>query len=218
MKPYIAFFDLDNTLLSGSSGRYLVRYSYKNGLLSHSELVNGIYSSLLYRAGFTDSGEIVGRWIMKYRGWPEKKIRDFCARFFEDVLIHRVRREAREAVEFHRSNGGKTVILSASTTYICEPVRKHLGMDDCICTSLEAHNGVLTGRLAGKYCYGAEKLNRVILYCASSRRSLEDAFYYADAAADLPVLDKVGFPMCVTPARRLKRVARLRGWPVLWWR
>ena len=91
-------------------------------------------------------------------------------------------------------------------------------MDDCICTSLEAHNGVLTGRLAGKYCYGAEKLNRVILYCASSRISLEYAFYYADAAADLPVLDKVGFPMCVTPARRLKRVARLRGWPVLWWR
>ena len=73
MKPYIAFFDLDNTLLSGSSGRYLVRYSYKNGLLSHSELVNGIYSSLLYRAGFTDSGEIVGRWIMKYRGWPERR-------------------------------------------------------------------------------------------------------------------------------------------------
>ncbi len=218
MKPYIAFFDLDNTLLAGSSGRYLVRYSYKNGLLSHRELIFGIYSSLLYRAGLVDSGAIVARWIMKYRGWPEKKIRDFSARFFDDELAGRLRREAREAVEFHRANGGKTVILSASTTYICEPVRKHLGMDDCICTGLETHNGVLTGKLAGKYCYGAEKLSRVILYCASTAVSLEDAFYYADATADLPVLGKVGFPMCVTPARRLKRVARLRGWPVLRWK
>lgn len=218
MKPYIAFFDLDNTLLAGSSGRYLVRYSYKNGLLSHSELVFGIYSSILYRTGLADSGEVVARWILKYRGWPEKKIRDFSARFFDDVLLEHVRREAKEAVEFHRANGGKTVILSASTTYICEPVRKHLGMDDCICTALETRNGVLTGRLAGKYCYGSEKLNRVILYCASAGYSLEDAFYYADAVADLPVLDKVGFPMCVTPSHRLKRVARHRGWPVLRWK
>lgn len=218
MKPYIAFFDLDNTLLAGSSGSYLVRYSYKNGLLSHSELVFGVYSSILYRAGLADSGKVVARWIMKYRDWPEKKIRDFSARFFDDVLLEHVRREAKEAVEFHRANGGKTVILSASTTYICEPVRKHLGMDDCICTALETRNGVLTGRLAGKYCYGSEKLNRVILYCASTGHSLEDAFYYADAVADLPVLDKVAFPMCVTPSRRLKRVARHRGWPVLRWK
>lgn len=218
MKPFIAFFDLDNTLLSGSSGSHLIRYSYKNGLLGRSELLYGFYSSLLYRAKCMDAGEIVGRWIMKYRGWPEKKIRDFCARFFEDVLVHHVRPEALETVEFHRSNGAKTIILSASTTYICEPVRKHLAMDDCICTSLEVHNGVLTGRLAGKYCYGAEKLNRVILYCASGPCSLEDAFYYADGAADLPVLEKVGFPMCVTPDRRLKRVALLRKWPVLRWR
>ncbi len=218
MKPYIAFFDLDNTLLAGSSGRYLVRYSYKNGLLSHSELVFGIYSSLLYRAGLVDSGAIVARWAMKYRGWPEKKIRDYSVRFFEDVLTDRIRRSAAEAVAFHRANGGKTVILSASTTYICELVRKHLEMDDCLCTALEAENGVLTGRLAGKYCYGAEKLNRVILYCAATGNSLEEAFYYADSGADLPVLDKVGFPMCVTPGRRLRRIARLRGWPVLRWK
>lgn len=218
MKSYIAFFDLDNTILSGSSGSYLAVYSYKMGLLGRGELAYGIYSSLLYRAGFMDSGGIVDRWVAKYRGWPEEKIRGLSSSFFKDVLAGMVRRGAREAVEFHRSNGGKTVILSASTTYICEQVQRHLGMDDCICTSLEVQNGVLTGRLAGKYCYGTEKLNRVILYCASKRRSLEDAFYYADSPADLPVLDKVGFPMCVTPRRRLRRVARLRAWPVLNWK
>ncbi|HSV96366.1 MAG TPA: hypothetical protein VLM75_05450 [Spirochaetota bacterium] len=50
MKPYIAFFDLDNTLLAGSGGRCVVRFSCKNGLLSHRELVFGTYSSPLHRA------------------------------------------------------------------------------------------------------------------------------------------------------------------------
>ena len=38
---------------------------------------------------------------------------------------------------------------------------------------------------------------------------------YSDSAADLPFLEVVGRPVAVNPDRRLRRVARERGWPVL---
>jgi len=38
---------------------------------------------------------------------------------------------------------------------------------------------------------------------------------YSDSFSDVPMLEAVGQPAAVNPDRRLRRVARERGWPVL---
>ena len=38
---------------------------------------------------------------------------------------------------------------------------------------------------------------------------------YSDSYSDVPFLEAVGHPVAVNPDRRLKKIARLRGWPTL---
>jgi hypothetical protein len=46
---YIAFFDVDNTILKINSGEAFLRRAYKNGLLSTWKLIKAYYLAILYR-------------------------------------------------------------------------------------------------------------------------------------------------------------------------
>jgi HAD superfamily hydrolase (TIGR01490 family) len=215
MTRYIAFFDLDHTMLDTSSGRLFIKYAYRHGVISHRELLSGIAISMMHRFGLLNSVEIFDKWAIKFAGWPEIKMRDFTERFFIESAVQHVRPEIGKEIDFHRERGALTVILSASMIYMCEPLRRHLSMDDCLCTALEVQNGLFTGMVNGKYCYGQEKLIRAQALCTSMDIPIDDCYYYADSPADLPVLDKVGTPVCVSPGYALRRTARRRRWRII---
>ncbi len=44
---------------------------------------------------------------------------------------------------------------------------------------------------------------------------LTESWAYSDSATDLPMLEAVGHPVVVNPDRALRRIAQMRGWPVL---
>jgi len=117
----------------------------------------------------------------------------------------------------HNSNGGCTVILSATTRYLSELIKEHLGMRDIICSEMEVADGKYTGMPLGNYCYGEEKLIQAEKYCAKHGFDLKDAYYYGDSASDMPILEAVGNPMCVTPDKKLEKIAIQRHWTILRW-
>jgi HAD superfamily hydrolase (TIGR01490 family) len=217
MSRYLVFYDLDRTILNNSSGRLFIKYSYDRNLVSHRELLYGLYASFMHRLGFLDAEKILRKLVQKYKGLPEQRLLSFSRDFFSDVVVHHIRKGAPDEIRYHRERSAKNVMLSASMSFICDPVKEFLGLDDVLCTSLEVHNGFLTGRISGAYCYGMEKLRRAVSYCREENVPLESAYYYADARADLPVLSAVGNPVCVSPDRFLRNHALKRGWPVRNW-
>src|SRR5918992_3959445 len=52
-----AFFDLDKTLIEGSSALHFGRAAYKNGMVSRRQLVRDVWANLKFRVkGSTDEG------------------------------------------------------------------------------------------------------------------------------------------------------------------
>jgi HAD superfamily hydrolase (TIGR01490 family) len=217
MKNYIAFFDLDNTILNTSSGKLFVRYSFEKNVISFRELLLGLFIAVVNRMGLSDTEKTINKWAMKYKGTSESELIDFTRNWFQEMVVNHFRRGARDEINFHNRNGGKTVILSAATAYICNPVKDYLNMSDVLCTDLEVADGKLTGRIIGRYCYGEEKLLRAAEYCRLEGFQLERAYYYADSFSDLPVLERVMKPICVSPDRRLARIAQKRKWEIREW-
>ena len=129
MKDYIGFFDLDNTILDSSSGKLFIKYSFDNGIIGLRELIFGIYIGFIHRMGLYDTEETIKKWAMKYRGTSERELIDFSNRWFQEVVVNHFREAAVREIDYHSSNGGKTVILSAATTYICNPTRDFLKME-----------------------------------------------------------------------------------------
>ncbi len=214
---YVAFFDLDKTILKINSGEALLRRAYKNGLLSIWKLINAYYLAILYKLNFIDPSKIIERlsgWLAK---WPVKDIESLCNEIVEKDLIPAIRPEIINEIKIHKAQGAHLVILSSAIASICFPLAKHLEMHSVICSELEIVNQQYTGRPMGKFCFREEKLDRINQYLQWNNYSYEDSYYYADSIDDLPVLKSVGHPICVNSDRKLEKIAQEHNWVIHAW-
>jgi HAD superfamily hydrolase (TIGR01490 family) len=214
-RKYIAFFDLDRTIITINSGRTLVRYAYEQGLMPVNDLIKGIYLSLLYRLNLMDASRIVDSMVTWAKGVPEAMLKKVSDDMFKASLINSINTRVVSEITAHKNNGGCVVILSSSIRPVCQIVAHHLGIDDVICSDLEVMDGIYTGYPEGKLCFGEEKTVRLNEYCRQKNSSPSDAWYYGDSFSDFHVLSAVGNPVCVHPDKKLKKAARARGWKIL---
>ncbi|MBK8320831.1 MAG: HAD-IB family hydrolase [Betaproteobacteria bacterium] len=76
-------------------------------------------------------------------------IRDWC------------RLGALERIQWHKQQGHRLVMVSASLDLYLQPIVDELGFDDLLCTALSVERGVCTGLLKGANCRAAEKVSRL---------------------------------------------------------
>lgn len=215
---YIAFFDLDRTLIKAVSGTSLAREAWKSGLMKKSDLLQAIYLSIVYKLGIKDPLKIVTKMTGWVKGLSEETVEDLCSDVFFNILLPSLYQEAGTEIKMHKDKNAKVVILSSTLIPICRNISSFLGMDDFICSKLESVNGYLTGLPSGRLCFGEEKLVRLRKYCEINNSSPDSAWYYADANTDIPALSVVGTPVCINPENKLARLARKKGWKIYYWK
>jgi HAD superfamily hydrolase (TIGR01490 family) len=214
---YIAFFDIDQTIANSISGKALAKAAFRKGLLTHRDLANAIFLSLLFRLRLRDPLKIMDDMVSWVRSIPENEMIDLSIEVSREVILPSVYNEAIAELDFHKSNHARIVLLSSALSSVCREIAIHLQIDDIICSDLEVSNGLLTGRPFGHLCYGAEKAVRLQDYCIKNNVSPSEAWYYGDSISDLTALKAVGNPVCVNPDRKLRLEAIKRGWKIFRW-
>lgn len=214
---YVAFFDLDGTILNASSGMLMVKYLRKHGLLTpriRAGLAAARFTSTVGASPHVSMSALI--WF----AWKGKSAAASAARdraIFHEYVASAIRQDAVREISIHKERGGSSVLLSASVDTICDCVAQHLSMDDVICTKPQILDGRYTGRIEGRYCYGEEKRVQATAYAEARGISIDDCWYYGDAAADRFVLEAVGHPVCVQPDATLRAIAKEKGWQVAEW-
>jgi putative phosphoserine phosphatase / 1-acylglycerol-3-phosphate O-acyltransferase len=214
---YIAFFDVDGTLININSGKSLVKSGYKNGLISTKNFIQAFCLSLMFKFKLRDTGRIINGMAGWLKGLSEDTVKKLSDEVFFASLSHAIRPEIFSEIRYHKELNAKVVILSSAIQFVCLPLAKLLGIDDVICSELEVREGVFTGRFVGDLCYGDEKVNRLKVYCKEMNCSLEKVYYYADSISDFQALDAVGYPVCVNPDKKLAKVAGAKHWTIYEW-
>jgi HAD superfamily hydrolase (TIGR01490 family) len=215
--PSAAFFDLDRTLISGSSAFVLGVAAWRGKLVPTHQLVRDAASALAFKfAGASDetSEGVRDRILGAVKG---VRLDDLVALNADIVpkLMARVRPEAKHLLEQHRAAGRATYIVSASPIEVVEPFAKALGMTAGIGTRSAIVDGAYTGDLAGPFCYGPGKVEAIEEIARWEGLDLAQCWAYSDSASDLPMMEAVGHPVAVNPDAKLERLAGQRGWPVV---
>lgn len=212
---YIAFYDLDHTILDGNSATHLVQEAHKRGVMTERQFRHAIWLSILYKLNIGEPIRMINRMLSWLKGLKEESIMDLSREIFDQLIKDTIRSEILETIREHREKKGAVVLLSSASTPICKPVCQHLGLDEMICTSLESENGILTGKTHGKLVYGPEKMVRMLEFCRERKFDPMDAWYYGDSFTDRYVMEAVGNPVAVSPDKKLLKIARRKHWPIL---
>ncbi len=213
-KKYVVFIDLDNTLLSVNSGKITVLAAYKNGLIKFFELLNAFFLSVVYKLNIRIPEKTVIKMAAWLGGMKEELIINLSKEIVDRELIPTVRPSMINEIKFHQKKGATVVLLSAALPYVCEPIAKFVGINEVICSSMEIKQGVFTGKPQGKICLGKEKLVRAQQYCEKNSLSLSEAYCYADSDSDKYILAASGYPICVSPDKKLRKRALKNNWKI----
>lgn len=212
-----AFFDLDRTLISGSSAFVFGVTAWRRDLVPTAQFARDAFGALAFRlSGASDSTteQTRDRVLGAVKGVRQA---DLVALNGEIIpkLLSRIRPEARALLDLHRQAGRDTYIVSASPSELVAPLAQALGMTGGIGTVAEVVDGIYTGNLVGPFCYGAGKVEAINEIAGWEHYELDRCYGYSDSASDLPMLEIVGHPVAVNPDGPLERVANQRGWPTV---
>ena len=94
-------------------------------------------------------------------------LEDTARAFAADIVERHLRAEAIERADWHRTQGHRLVIVSASLAVYLRPIAQHLRFDAVLATELEVGDeGRLTGAMQGENVRGPEKARRLDAWLA----------------------------------------------------
>jgi HAD superfamily hydrolase (TIGR01490 family) len=212
-----AFFDLDRTVIKRSSALALAPAFRRHGLISRFDLVRSAFWQVLFvlrgasaervRAAAEDGMKILA-------GFSVEDMRRLVGDAMEPVLRPLVYDEPLHLVRRHRERGERVYIVSATLQEIVEHIADDLGFDGAIGSTCEIVDGVYTGRSL-RAAHGVGKADALRELAHFEGIDLAASTAYSDSYSDVPFLEAVGRPIAANPDRKLRRIARERGWEIV---
>ena len=219
MKPHLALFDLDHTLLPLDSdyawGEFTQRIGWTDPVV-FKRRNDEFFAD--YQAGRLDIHEYVRFATEAVRVRGQVQAEAAREQFMREVIRPAVRPEALALIQQHRDAGCQVMIVTATNEFVTRPIAELFGIDDLIAVELERDaQGWITGEIAGIPSMREGKVQRLqqwLLARGWDWSTIETTFY-SDSTNDLPLLGRVDHPVATNPDDRLRDQARQRGWPIL---
>jgi HAD superfamily hydrolase (TIGR01490 family) len=212
----LAIFDLDHTLLSGDSdyewGQFLVEHHLVDGETYERE--NQRYYEA-YKDGTLDIYEFLRFALKPLATHRRGDLERWRSHYMASRALPMITQAARELVERHRTAGDTLLIITATNSFVTEPIAREFGIDNLLATEPEVHNGEFTGAVAGTPCFREGKVIRLQEWLQQHNEVLDGAWFYSDSHNDLPLLNLVDRPVAANPDEVLAQIAAQNGWPII---
>jgi HAD superfamily hydrolase (TIGR01490 family) len=212
-----AFFDLDKTLMAGSSGIFFARAAYETGMISRRRLVMDVYENVRFRLlGSTDdrADDVRKRVGEMIAGVRVRDLERLSPRVLSGVLP-RLYPQMLERAYAHQDAGVPVYILTAASQEMADLLARVLAFDGGLGSRSEIVDGHYTGRPAGPFNYREGKVLSMREVAEREGIDLTASFAYSDSESDLPMLRAVGHAVVVNPDALLRRIALEEGWEIV---
>jgi HAD superfamily hydrolase (TIGR01490 family) len=213
-----AFFDLDKTLMAGSSGMVFARVAGRKGFVPRGQLAKWGLDHLRYRLRGSSDEQTNAVVDVARRIFAEIRERD-VERMAPEVLagiLPRIYPQMLDEVHRHQDDGRATFIVSAAGNDLVRTLAAVLGMEGGIGTRWAVGSDrKYTGEMEGPFVYGKGKVEAMRQFADQHDIDLGQSWAYSDSVSDLPMLRSVGHAVVVNPDGPLLEIARQEDWEVM---
>ena len=124
---------------------------------------------------------------------------------------------ALDRIAWHRSQGHRLILATASLDIYANALGEALGVDDIVCTRAAYDGDAVSGGLQGGNLRGEAKVAAIRALPAFNTPNAPFVFAYTDHHSDLPLLRFADHGVAVDPSRRLAHLAAKYGLMTEYW-
>lgn len=219
LRPRLALFDLDHTLLPLDSDYEWGEFTTRIGWTDPAEFGRRNAEFFAhYQAGTLDVHDYVRFATEAFCGRGAQQAGEAHERFMREVITPAIRPQALELLRTHQRAGDQIIIVTATNEFVTRPIAAALGVQELIAVELERDaQGWFTGEIRGTPSMRDGKVQRMQQWLDA--RGLDwggvESFFYSDSWNDVPLLERVDHPVATNPDARLRALAQERGWRIL---
>lgn len=212
-----AFFDIDNTIMRGSS-----MYHFARGLAAHRaftarDVIRFAWQQAHFRIRGTENANHMHAAreaaLAFVSGQRVDELTELGEQVYDELVADRIWPGSRALARQHLAAGQRVWLVTATPVEMANIVASRLGLTGALGTVAERVDGRYTGRLVGELLHGPAKAEAVRALAAREGLDLARCSAYSDSINDLPMLSLVGYPGVVNPDPDLREHAKQRGWP-----
>ncbi|MEZ8095010.1 HAD-IB family hydrolase [Photobacterium swingsii] len=217
-RPYLAIFDLDDTLIAADSASLWTAFLVEQGIALPALQAEEEEMMLAYAKGDMDMHSYMRATLAPLIGKDRTAIEELVNEFIEQKIKPALYQDGLARIEWHKKRGDSVIIASATSEHLVKPIANMLGADDAIAIELETLNNIYTGNTKGVLSYQQGKVTRMKTWLASNDAQYKGCYGYSDSINDLPLLNAVDKPFAVNPDPTLAMHAQMKDWTIMEWR
>jgi len=209
----LVIFDIDGTLVRGSSERLFWRYLWTRRRQGPRQLlaflafflrylpIGGIHTSKKNKAYLT--------------GFEAAEVERLAADFVAVDLMRVLYEPALKRLKEHMRRGDLVLLMSGTLQPIARALGDALGVEHVLATLCSESRGRLRAWPPERHPFGSAKVAFAREFAQQHGLDLGTAIAYSDSRDDIELLEAVGSPVIVRPDRALRARAAERNWELL---
>jgi len=213
-----AFFDVDNTLIRGSTIYFLGRGMYQRGYFTKKDISRFVLANLRFRLTGKENKEEIARFQKAATdfigGHSVKDIEAIGQEIYDEFVSPAIWQGTIDIAQKHLLNQEEVWLVTAAPEDMAVLISNRLGFTGALGSKAEIKDGSYTGAMSGALLHGKEKAVAVRDLAQRSGLNLADCYAYSDSNNDLPLLQCVGNPSAINPDAILGLRAMAEGWPI----
>lgn len=216
--PRAAFFDVDNTLVRGSTIYFLGRGMYQRGFFTKSDISRFVLANLRFRLTGTEKEDEINRFQRAAQefigGHNVSDIKKVALEIYDEYVSPSLWEGTIKIAKTHLENSDEVWLITAAPEDMAKLIAERLGLTGALGSKAATKDGNYTGEMNGPLLHGREKATAIRELALERGFNLEECHGYSDSHNDLPLLQCVGRPSAINPDAILRIRALKEGWPI----
>jgi HAD superfamily hydrolase (TIGR01490 family) len=213
-----AFFDVDNTLVQGSSLVLFARGLAARKYFTYNDLLRFAFAQAKFQLTGRENSDDVAAGRRKALSFIEgRSTAELIAvgeEIYDEIIADKIWPGTRALAQMHLDAGQQVWLVTATPYELANTIAKRLGLTGALGTVAESVDGVFTGGLVGDILHGSGKAHAVRSLAIREGLNLRRCTAYSDSYNDVPMLSLVGTAVAINPDGDLRELARKRGWEI----
>ena len=213
-----AYFDLDGTLLNASSEKTLTGVLAKRRpwRVPHATIAWSLGTVFGLLTGKSPYDALRNRGHLSLASWAI--LEKYSDEIAPTLLEPKVSQQAWERIAWHRQQGHRLVLVTATVAPMAEAMGRILGMDEVYGCGPGNRSGILSGSERGWSVPRRKgKVPVVELDAKENGHDLSKCYGYGNTLADSWFMRKCGHAIAVNPESSLRSYAQEKKWEIVEW-